>query len=440
MDCLLTHPGCAMRPQPQHPQTPAQRYEAARALTLALAAPLGPEDCQAQSLPECNPVKWHLAHTTCFFETLVLARIDTGRPPFHPRYHALFSAWDNAAGLPRAARGLLTRPGLDEVLRYRAHVDAAMHALLAHSERLPPEFLALTELGIQHERQHQEAMLADAKHLLGCNPLRPAYAEGAPPGPPPASPPMGWVRYAGGPARLGHEGDGFAFDSERPAHDVLLPPFYLADRLVTQGEYLEFMLDGGYRRPELWLALGWETALQAGWKAPLYWEGQKRDWQIYTLRGMQPPDPHAPVIHVSYFEADAYARWARVRLPRESEWEHAAKACNGADAGRANLLESGRLHPCPAPARTHGVGAPGQLYGDAWEWTSSAYEPYPGHAPAPGLAGAVGEYGGRFMCGQYVLRGGACITPRDLARPSYRHALPPHARWHFTGIRLARDG
>jgi len=429
--CLLTRPGTAA--QDNEPQL-AQRYDAVRRLSVALAQPLGPEDCQVQSMPDCSPVKWHLAHTTWFFETFVIGRFDPGREPFHPQYRMLFNSYYNAVGdkYPRPQRGLLTRPALHEVLRYREHVDAAMRALLAQHD--DPELEALVTLGLHHEQQHQELILTDVKHLLSCNPLRPAYSDRPAPGALPGGMPMGWTRYAGEVVRQGHDGQGFAFDNESPQHHVLLHPHLLADRLVTQGEYLEFMLDGGYRRPELWLSLGWDHVQRLGWNAPLYWEGEKQNWQVFTLHGMHPLDPHAPVTHVSYFEADAYARWAGARLPRESEWEHAARTRGAAPEARANLLESGHLQPRPAPA--HDGHGPSQFYGDCWEWTSSAYDAYPGYHPP---AGAVGEYNGKFMCSQFVLRGGSCVTPRDHIRATYRNFFPPEARWQFSGIRLARD-
>jgi len=428
--CLLTHSA----PQRDAAAGLAQRYERVRGQTRALAEPLSPEDCQIQSMPDCSPVKWHLAHTTWFFETFILARFLPGRPPFHPQYRMLFNSYYNAIGdrHPRPQRGMLSRPPLADVLRYRDEVDAAMAGLLARPEDAGPDFEPLVELGLHHEQQHQELILTDIKHALWLNPLKPAYAP-ARQGELPAATPAGWSRYPGGCVRIGHQPPGFAFDNEGPAHDVLLRPFHLANRLATQGEYLEFMRDGGYRRPELWLSLGWDRVCAGQWRAPLYWEGQKDDWQIFTLHGMQPLDPHAPVAHVSYYEADAYARWARVRLPREAEWEHAARASQA--PAHANLLDHGHLHP-RAAAQCPPAGGPVQLYGDTWEWTSSAYDAYPGYAPP---AGAVGEYNGKFMCNQYVLRGGSCATPADHIRATYRNFFPPEARWQFSGIRLARD-
>lgn len=424
-------------------RTLSQRYDAVRALSVELSRPLSPEDCQAQSMPDCSPVKWHLAHTTWFFETFVMGKYDPGRESFHPQYRMLFNSYYNAIGdkHPRPQRGLLTRPPLADVLRYREHVDGAMHALLArHAD--DAEFQALVVLGLNHEQQHQELILTDLKHLLSCNPLRPAYLDKPADVSAASATPSGWTRYDGGIVRVGHDGTGFAFDNEGPSHEVLLRPYCLANRLVTQGEYLEFMLDGGYRRPEFWLSLGWDMVNSAQWRAPLYWEHDKEVWRVFTLHGMQPLDPHAPVTHLSYFEADAYARWAGARLPREAEWEHAARTREAAlaEAGsalaetRANMLDSGRLNPRPAPAPD--AAGPSQMYGDAWEWTCSSYEAYPGFAPPEG---AVGEYNGKFMCNQYVLRGGSCVTPRDHIRASYRNFFPADARWQFSGIRLARD-
>ncbi|AZW31746.1 ergothioneine biosynthesis protein EgtB [Bordetella bronchiseptica] len=429
--CLLTRPG-----PPEPAPHPTGRYARIRAQSAALAEPLSPEDCQAQSMPDCSPVKWHLAHTTWFFETFVIGRFEPGRRPFDAQYRMLFNSYYNAVGArhPRPQRGLLTRPSLHDVLRYRAQVDQAMEALCARLAGVDSDFDALVELGLNHEQQHQELILTDLKHLFSCNPLRPAYA---PPGIPalPAGTPAGWTRYDGGIVGIGHAGAGFAFDNETPAHEVLLRPFHLADRPVTQGEYLAFIQDGGYRRPELWLSLGWDQVCQQNWRAPLYWEGQKDEWRVFTLHGLHALEPHAPVTHVSYYEADAYARWARVRLPREAEWELAARAPGASADAPANLLESGHLDPRPAPRRA-AAGVPVQLYGDVWEWTCSAYDAYPGFTPP---AGAVGEYNGKFMCNQYVLRGGSCATPREHIRATYRNFFPPEARWQFSGIRLARD-
>jgi len=425
-------------PAPRRTPAPAalpERFEAVRETTAALARGLSAEDCQVQSMPDASPVKWHLGHTTWFFETFILERHAPDYRPFHRDFRMLFNSYYNAVGdkHPRPARGMLTRPALDEVLAYRAHVEQAMRDAFGQARDIPA-FDALVELGLHHEQQHQELMLTDVLHLFSCNPLRPAYRPGPLPGAAPAPTPVGWTRYEGGVVRIGHQGTDFSFDNELPAHDVLLQPYELADRLVTQAEYLEFMRDGGYRRPELWLSMGWDQVCGQGWEAPFYWEAHDGGWRRFTLRGLVPLDPGAPVCHLSYFEADAYARWAGARLPREAEWEWTAR-CLGqpGPSPQANLLESGMLMPRPAQAAAAG---PAQMYGDVWEWTSSAYDAYPGFVPA---AGAVGEYNGKFMCNQFVLRGGSFATPRSHIRPSYRNFFPPDARWQFTGLRLARD-
>ncbi|MDF8363813.1 ergothioneine biosynthesis protein EgtB, partial [Achromobacter anxifer] len=313
--CLLTHPATGPYAAGQAGQH--DRYDAVRSTSTALAAPLSPEDCQVQSMPDCSPVKWHLAHTTWFFETFLLTRFHPPYAVFHPQYRMLFNSYYNSIGAkhPRPRRGLLSRPALAEVQQYRQHVDGAMHELISRLGGNDPAFDALLELGLNHEQQHQELILTDLKHMLSANPLNPAYVAPGPPALPPSTP-AGWTRYEGGITRIGHDGRGFGFDNEGPAHDVLLAPFHLADRLVTQHEYLAFIRDGGYKRPELWLSLGWDRVCAEGWRAPLYWEGQRDDWRIFTLRGMQELELQAPVTHISYFEADAYARWARVRLPR----------------------------------------------------------------------------------------------------------------------------
>jgi len=417
----------------------AARLESVRQQTLTLAAPLSAEDCQAQSMPDASPVKWHLAHTTWFFETFILAR-QPGYQPFNPDYGFLFNSYYNAIGdrHPRPQRGLLTRPPLSDVLAYRHHVDAALRAAQAVWQA-DPETCALVELGMHHEQQHQELILTDVKHLLSCNALRPAYANAAPPAPatgPAAGTVAGteWITYQGGITEIGHAGPGFAFDNEGPAHQVFLQPYLLARQPVSQEQYLAFMQDGGYERPELWLSLGWDSVSRLRWNAPMYWEHTADGWMTFTLHGMQPLDPQAPVAHISLFEADAYARWAGARLPREAEWEHAVRKA-GVVPANANLLETGALHP-RAALPVADAAPPLQMFGDIWEWTASSYDPYPGFKTA---AGAVGEYNGKFMCNQYVLRGGSCVTPRSHIRPTYRNFFPAEARWQFTGIRLARD-
>lgn len=421
-----------------HPATLAHRYDIIRATTDRLAAPLSPEDCQVQSMPDASPVKWHLAHTTWFFETFVLSRFVPQYTEFHASFRMLFNSYYHAVGErhPRPHRGLLSRPDLAMVMAYRRHVDAAMRdALVAGTQ--DTAFHALVELGLQHEQQHQELILTDVKHLLWSNPLRPVYHADAPV--PRATSPCvqsGWWSHPGGIVTMGHEGAAFSFDNEGPAHQTLLQPHALATRLVTQGQYQNFIEDDGYRRPELWLSLGWDAVQAEGWTAPGYWLHTDSGWQVFTLQGLQAPDPHAPVVHLSYFEADAYARWAQARLPTEAEWENAARQmAEGGIPADANLLD---VEPSPtgsAPAST-ARGLPAQLFGDVWEWTSSTYGAYPGFRPQPG---AVGEYNGKFMCNQYVLRGGSCCTPRSHIRSTYRNFFPPQAQWQFAGLRLARD-
>jgi ergothioneine biosynthesis protein EgtB len=408
----------------------ARRFAEIRTQTEALAAPLSPEDCALQSMPDASPVKWHLAHTTWFFETFVLAPHAPGYAVFDPHFRVLFNSYYHGVGdrHPRPERGLLSRPDLTTVRAYRAHVDPAMHNLLTHD--IATDLTALIDLGLHHEQQHQELILTDLKHLFSRNPLRPAYEARWPLLPvKPAA--LAWHRHEPGMTSIGHRGDGFAFDNEEPVHQVFVAPFELASRPVTHGEFAAFIADGGYQRPELWLSLGFDVAQAQRWGAPLYWEERDGRWWTFTLRGMAEIDPHAPVCHVSYFEADAYARWAGARLPTEFEWEVTAKEA----AVDGNFVDSGVLHPLPS-AGSANSSAPQQLYGDVWEWTSSSYAPYPGFRAA---GGAVGEYNGKFMCNQYVLRGGSCATPASHIRATYRNFFPPEARWQFSGIRLARD-
>ncbi len=401
------------------------RYEQVRHFTERLCAPLAIEDYVVQSMPDVSPAKWHLAHTTWFFETFVLAAARPDYRPFHPRYCYLFNSYYNAVGerYARPRRGLLSRPTVDEIYRYRAHVDAAMGDLLADE---PPPLAGVIELGLHHEQQHQELILTDLKHVFSCNPLWPAYQE-PPPSTSAVAPELGWVTYPEGLGWVGHDGPAFAFDNETPRHRVFLAGFQLATRPVTNEEYLAFLADDGYRRPELWLSDGWNTVCAQGWEAPLYWERLDDGWWSFTLNGLQPLAPAEPVCHLSYYEADAFARWAGARLPSEAEWERAA-ADAAPDGG---FVEDGRLHP--APAAGDGLR---QMLGDVWEWTSSPYGPYPGFRP---VDGALGEYNGKFMCNQMVLRGGSCATSRSHIRPTYRNFFPPDARWQFSGLRLARD-
>lgn len=417
------------------------RYETVRRRTLALAEPLSDEDCGAQSMPDASPIKWHLAHTTWFFETFILERMEAGFAPFHPAFRVLFNSYYNGVGQkhPRAQRGLLTRPSMMEVRAYRADVDRRIALLtdsVCNAEQVQ-ELGALLTLGMQHEQQHQELMLTDVKHLLAQNPLLPAYHDAAPattsvaasiaasiaapaaasaatPLEPAAAPgPQTWIKLDGGMVDIGHDGDGFSFDNELPRHRQYVAPFALASRLVTNGEYMAFVEAGGYSNPDLWLAEGWDWVQTNRLRHPLYWlRGDENDgagrWREFTLHGAQPLDLARPVTHVSLFEADAYAHWAGARLPTEAEWELAAR-------GRPGIA---------------------QLFGHCWQWTSSSYAPYPGYRAAPG---ALGEYNGKFMVNQYVLRGSSCATPAGHARASYRNFFPAGARWQFTGIRLARQ-
>ncbi|HUL57042.1 MAG TPA: ergothioneine biosynthesis protein EgtB [Usitatibacter sp.] len=409
----------------------AERFRAVRSATRGLAASLSAEDCAIQSMPDASPVKWHLAHTTWFFETFIVSAAAPERPPFHPAFRVLFNSYYNAVGdkHPRPQRGLLSRPSLDEVLAYRAHVEDAMLELIA-AGRLDASMLRLVELGIQHEQQHQELILTDLKHMLSCNPLKPVYRKTWPLTPIQTMP-GAWIRVAGGEKRIGHEGEGFCFDNETPRHSAWLDDFEIASHPVTHGDFIDFIDDGGYRRPELWLSMGWDAVGTRGWEAPLYWEKRDGQWYTFTLHGMAPVERNTPVCHVSFFEAEAFARWAGARLPTEAEWEVASERASP----EGNFQESGALHPLAlreAPAD----GEVAQMFGDVWEWTRSDYAPYPGFRPAPG---AVGEYNGKFMVNQYVLRGGSCVTPASHIRATYRNFFPAEARWQFSGIRLARD-
>lgn len=428
-------PGRAERLGDAPPCHAHERFLQVRATTLALAEPLSAEDCQAQSMPDASPVKWHLAHSTWFFETFILERFETDFVPFDASFRMLFNSYYNSVGEkhPRPQRGLLTRPSLDGVLAYRAHVDERMRAVIDRHAGRHTEFDGLLALGLNHEQQHQELILMDVKHLLWCNPLRPAYRRALTARTSPSLA-LSWVRLEGGIVNIGHAGDAFGFDNETPRHKVLLRPFELANRPVTQGEYLAFIEDGGYERPEFWLSLGWEAVCDGGWRAPLYWETIDDVWHVFTLAGRVALDPDLPVCHLSYFEADAFARWSGARLPTEAEWEYAAQCAEPTQTG-ANTLEADNLTPLPACASESNAGF-AQLLGDVWEWTSSSYAPYPGFAPP---AGAVGEYNGKFMCNQYVLRGGSFATPASHLRPTYRNFFPPGTQWQFAGVRLARD-
>jgi ergothioneine biosynthesis protein EgtB len=408
----------------------AERYAAVRGFTDRLCEGLATEDFVVQSMPDVSPTKWHLAHTSWFFETFVLRPHLPGYRPLEETYAYLFNSYYVHAGERhcRAQRGYISRPTVAEVFEYRRHVDRAMEELLrsadeAHLATLDP----LVTLGMHHEQQHQELMLTDIKHVFSVNPLRPVYRprearEAAP------VTHLQWVDHEGGLVWIGHAGEDFAYDNESPRHQQFVQPFSLADRLVTSGEFLEFMDDGGYRRADLWLSMGWATVQEEGWTEPFYWERRDGEWWVFTLNGMRPVSADEPVCHVSYYEADAFARWAGARLPTEAEWEIAA-----ADLPiEGNLADDEVFHPRPAAA----AAGLRQMFGDVWEWTRSQYTPYPGYRPAPG---ALGEYNGKFMCNQFVLRGGSCATSRSHLRASYRNFFPPEATWQFSGIRLARD-
>ena len=417
------------------------RYRAVRQASLHLCKPLSPEDLMVQSCTEASPVKWHLAHTTWFFETFVLREYIAAYKPFHPDFHWLFNSYYNSLGeMPeKKLRASFSRPPLDAILAYRAHVDAAIAQLL----RSPVEDGATRRivLGLHHEQQHQELIATDIKHALFTNPLHPAYLEVSVQKDETIAPPVDWVSFSPGLTEIGVTIDpadptAFVFDNETPRHAVYIAPFALANRLVTCAEYLAFIDQNGYNRPELWLSEGWTTMREQGWQAPLYWQRDnqtKSGWCIYTLHGFQPLEDlsETPVCHLSFFEADAYARWAGHRLPTEFEWEYAAVRSKP-EVANANLLESGSLHPTPA-AYTQGLQ---QVFGDVWEWTQSGYTGYPGYRPLPG---ALGEYNGKFMSSQVILRGGSCVTPETHIRATYRNFFTPATRWQFSGIRLAQD-
>lgn len=425
----------------------AARFRGARAQTRAIIAPLTPEDMMVQSTPEASPAKWHLAHTTWFFESFVLREFLPGYQLFHPDFAWLFNSYyQSFSAFPeKRLRASFSRPALDEILSYRLHVEEAVERLLESDA--DPEALRRIELGVNHEEQHQELLLTDILHAFFSNPLRPAYL--------PLEPdtaafeniaaPLRFLPRDGGLREAGHNGNGFAFDNERPRHQVWLEPYALADRLITCGEFARFIADGGYRRPELWLSAGWDAVQQNGWQAPLYWSRKDEAWSLFTLRGEFPFSEleAVPVSQVSYFEADAYARWAGHRLPTEYEWEAAAES----QPVEGNLLDSGNLMPIPAsdrtathpenqgPAQQNQSSMQSQQWGDCWEWTASAYLGYPGFKPLPG---SLGEYNGKFMSGQMVLRGGSCVTPQAHIRASYRNFFAPETRWQFSGIRLAQ--
>ena len=408
-------------------------YRAVRRATEELAAPLSAEDQAAQSMADASPTKWHRAHTTWFFETFLLQPLLSGWSSPEPAYAELFNSYYETVGprFDRPRRGVLTRPSCAEVAAYRQRVDAGIETLIRSLNQADWAHAApLLELGINHEQQHQELLLTDVLHLLSQNPMPAAYRTDLPVSGQPAASGPAWFDFAGGLVEIGHAGDGFAFDCEGPRHRVFLNPYRLAGRAVTNGEFLAFLEAGGYRDHRLWLAAGRAAVVAQGWEAPLYWRRGANGWAQFGLGGLAALDLSAPVAHISYFEADAYARWAGKRLPTEAEWESAATMV----PITGNFADSGKLGPAPAGAPTGTF--PQQLYGDVWEWTQSAFSPYPGFQPSPG---AVGEYNGKFMIGQMVLRGGSCATPAGHVRPSYRNFFPPDARWQFSGLRLAED-
>jgi ergothioneine biosynthesis protein EgtB len=433
--------GAAALPQAGQASDALTRYRAVRAQTEALAAPLSEEDCQVQSMPDASPTKWHLAHVSWFFETFILERHEPGFRPHHPAFRVLYNSYYHGIGAqhPRPQRGLVTRPSLAEVRAYRAAVDERMAALLQRPGIAEDAaVLGLLELGLQHEQQHQELLLTDIKHLLSMNPLDPVYAPQWPLAPVvPVEP--AWVPVEGGLVDIGHAGEGFAFDNETPRHRVHLAPFALARRLVTHGDWAAFIEDGGYEEPRWWLSAGWDWRGRQAQHLPLYWQRQGQGYTSFTLHGRVPIDPLTPITHISLYEADAYARWrsavdgVALRLPTEAEWEHAAAGCFDTALAAGNFLDSRALHPMPL-SRAH--EGPLQMLGDVWEWTASAYQPYPGYRP---WEGAAGEYNGKFMVDQHVLRGGSCATPRSHIRASYRNFFPADARWQFTGLRLVRE-
>jgi len=423
------------QPVEAHPKAAkplAARLFETRNLSLALAAPLTPEDMVVQAMDDASPTKWHLAHVTWFFETFVLTPHLPGYRAFDDTFNYCFNSYYESLGPrhPRPKRGLLTRPSAERVLAYRAHVDDGLQTLLSRDEGRSHDVARLIEIGINHEQQHQELLLTDILALFAANPLRPAY-QASPSGLDLSEPdPLRWIGFAGGIYRIGHASEGFCWDNERPLHEALVHPFRFADRPVTNAEWVAFMEDGGYRTASLWLADGWTTINREGWNSPLYWEETDAGWFQMSLQGLLPVVPAAPVAHVSYYEADAFARWAGKRLPTEFEWEVAAEG----EEAAGNTLQSGALSPQRAQAAS-GDG-PRQLFGDVWEWTGSAYLPYPGYRPP---AGAIGEYNGKFMVSQQVLRGASCVTPDAHSRASYRNFFYPHQRWQFLGLRLASE-
>jgi ergothioneine biosynthesis protein EgtB len=417
------------------------RFHEVRNFSGKLSENLVPEDCVVQSIPDVSPTKWHLAHTTWFFETFILKKWVAGYRDAVPEYAYLFNSYYNAAGTMhrRDLRGLISRPTVDQTKKYRASVNADIDELVSGAdEKLFREIEPILTLGIHHEQQHQELLITDIKHVFAQNPLYPVFREGGmhksvrlAPASAGTSRSAEFVEFDEATIEIGHEGNGFSYDNEGPRHRALVLPFALANRLVSNGEYLQFMADDAYSRPEFWLSLGWMTVNEQSWRAPLYWIERDGEWWNFTLSGLRRVDPNEPVTHLSYFEADAYAKWAGARLPTEFEWERAAAKIKI----DGNFVETEQFHPAALTASPHD-GEVAQMYGDVWEWTRSSYSPYPGYRAVPG---ALGEYNGKFMCNQYVLRGGSCATSRTHIRKTYRNFFQPEKRWQFMGIRLARD-
>ena len=426
------------QPRSRGSSTPAEgllaRFHEVRKFSARLAENLAPEDCVVQSMPEVSPTKWHLAHTTWFFETFILKKWVSGYRDAVPEYAFLFNSYYNAAGAMhrRDLRGLISRPTVEETKRFRASIDADIDALVASAdEKLFREIEPILRLGIHHEQQHQELLVTDIKHVFAQNPLFPVFQKAKIENRNTNIEAVKFVQFDEATVEIGHDGNGFSYDNEGPRHRALVLPFALANRLVTNAEYLEFMNDHGYVRAEFWLSLGWTTVNEQNWRAPLYWIERDGEWWSFTLSGLRKVDPKEPITHLSYFEADAYANWAGARLPTEFEWERAAAKIDI----EGNFVESERFHPAPLnhSPKDHEFA---QMFGDVWEWTRSSYSPYPGYRAE---AGALGEYNGKFMCNQYVLRGGSCATSRTHVRKTYRNFFQPDKRWQFTGIRLALD-
>ncbi|MGI9553802.1 MAG: ergothioneine biosynthesis protein EgtB [Thermodesulfobacteriota bacterium] len=420
------------RPEKDIREKLSDGYTKVRKLSHKLAGPLSTEDYVVQSMPDVSPTKWHLAHTSWFFEAFVLSKVDSKYKSLHPQYNFLFNSYYVQVGErhSRPKRGLISRPTVDEVYDYRSYVDKSMNSLFRKTDnRKFARIAPVIEIGLHHEQQHQELIVTDIKHVLSENPLNPVYKKQKNPSKSKRTVKQKWVEFEGGVYDFGNNGQNFGYDNEFPRHKNLIGPFSLSSRLVTNGEYLEFIEDGSYSKPELWLSDGWNVVSTNGWNAPLYWKKMDGKWYNFTLHGFNEIKLNEPVCHVSFYEAEAFSRWAGARLPGEFEWELASQnlKVNG------NFVDNDNFHPVPLE---NGNGSLNQMYGDVWEWTRSPYSPYPGYEAPPG---ALGEYNGKFMCNQLVLRGGSCATSKSHIRNSYRNFFPPDARWQFMGIRLAKD-